>query len=183
MTLIRFPDGIDKTQFYAKTMPEWTPDWIDNIDINHSKESIKYIVAQDPASVAWLSNLAALELHPMQMTKDTLEFPDHYVFDLDPPEDGDFEVVKEIALKLKDHIESYNHIPFIKTSGSKGLHIYVPIEKTVSHEEMTDEIKRIAKKFVAKNPIISTLAMSKEKRKGRTLIDIFRNHKLSLIHI
>lgn len=177
LTLIRFPDGIDKNQFYAKTMPEWTPDWIDNIDITHSKESITYIVAQGPASVAWLANLAALELHPMQMTKDALEFPDHYVFDLDPPEDGDFEVVKEIALKLKDHIESYNHVPFIKTSGSKGLHIYVPIEKTVSHEEMTDEVKRIAKKFVAKNPLISTLAMSKEKRKGRTLIDIFRNHK------
>jgi len=177
LTLIRFPDGIDKTTFYSKSKPEWAPEWIDSVDIGHSDETVTYVVAQSTPTLVWLANLAALEIHPMQMTKDTIELPDHYIFDLDPPENGDFEVVKNIALKLKSFLESYNHTPYIKTSGSKGLHIYVPIIKQSSHEEMTTWVKKIARIFVSQNPKISTLAMSKERREGKILIDIFRNHK------
>jgi len=177
LTLIRFPDGIEKTTFYSKSKPEWAPEWIDSVDIGHSDETVTYVVAQSTPTLVWLANLAALEIHPMQMTKDTIELPDHYIFDLDPPENGDFEVVKMIALKLKSFLESYNHTPFVKTSGSKGLHIYVPIIKQSSHEEMTTWVKKIARIFVSQNPKISTLAMSKERREGKTLIDIFRNHK------
>ena len=177
LTLIRFPDGIEKTTFYSKSKPEWAPEWIDSVDIGHSDETVTYVVAQSTPTLVWLANLAALEIHPMQMTKDTIELPDHYIFDLDPPENGDFEVVKMIALKLKSFLESYNHTPFVKTSGSKGLHIYVPIIKQSSHEEMTTWVKKIARIFVSQNPKISTLAMSKERREGKILIDIFRNHK------
>lgn len=177
LTLIRFPDGIGKTQFYSKSKPDWTPEWVDSVDIGHSDDTISYVVAQGTPTLVWLANLAALEIHPMQMTKDSMELPDHYIFDLDPPENGDFEVVKEIALRLRSFLESYGHTPYVKTSGSKGLHIYVPLLKGPTHEEMTTWIKKIARIFVTQNPKISTLAMSKEKREGKTLIDIFRNHK------
>ena len=177
LTLIRFPDGIDKQQFYAKSKPKWTPEWVDSYGIAHSKETIKYIVATDTATVVWLANLAALELHPMQMTVTEPENPDHFIFDLDPPEHGDFEIVKEIAFQLKAFLENYNYIPFVKTSGSKGLHIYVPITNEFSHEEMMESVKALAKIFVSQNKTTSTLAMSKEKRGSKTLIDIFRNHK------
>ena len=177
LTLIRFPDGVGGKQFYSKSKPDWTPEWIDSIGIEHSEETINYIIAHDEATVVWLANLAALELHPMQMTRDDMEHPDHFVFDLDPPEDGDFEVVKEIALGLKSFLESQDFIPFVKTSGSKGLHIYVPIEKNALHDEMVDAVKKLAKKFVAQNKDTSTLAMNKVKRGNKTLIDIFRNHK------
>ena len=63
LTLIRYPDGIGKTQFYAKSKPDWTPDWIDDYSLAHSEEAINYLVAQDVPTVAWLANLAALELH------------------------------------------------------------------------------------------------------------------------
>lgn len=177
LTLIRYPDGISKQQFYAKSKPDWTPDWVDSYGITHSEETIKYIVAQDTATVVWLANLAALELHPMQMTTDQEENPDQFVFDLDPPENGDFEVVKSIALKLKDFLEGYKYKPYVKTSGSKGLHIFVPIIREYSHEEMVEAVKALAKVFVSQNKADTTLAMSKEKRGGKTLIDIFRNHK------
>jgi len=176
LTLIRYPDGIGKTQFYAKSKPKWTPEWIDSYGIQHSEETINYVVAQDSATVVWLANLAALELHPMQMTTDTFEHPDHFIFDLDPPENGDFEVVKQIALSLKRFLESYDYAPFVKTSGSKGLHIFVPIIKEYSHEDMVDSVKALAKVFVSQNKETSTLALNKGKREGKTLIDIFRNH-------
>ena len=166
LTLIRFPDGIGKTQFYAKSKPAWTPDWIDSFGIAHSEETIDYIVAQDKPTIVWLANLAALELHPMQMTTDDADHPDHFIFDLDPPENGDFEVVKRIALKLKDFLEGYGYVPYIKTSGSKGLHIYVPIVKEYTHEEMVDSVKSLAKVFVSQNKESSTLAMNKQKREG-----------------
>ncbi len=176
LTLIRFPDGIEKQQFYAKSKPKWTPEWIDSYGIQHSEEKIQYLVAQDIPTIVWLANLAALELHPMQMTTQMIESPDHFIFDLDPPENGDFEVVKDIALKLKVFLESYDYVPFVKTSGSKGLHIFVPIEKIYTHEEMVESVKKLAKVFVSQNTEQTTLAMNKEKRGGRTLIDIFRNH-------
>ena len=176
LTLIRFPDGIDKAKFYAKSKPEWTPEWIDSFVISHTEESIKYLVAQDTATVVWLANLAALELHPMNWTTDEMETPDHFIFDLDPPENGDFEVVKTIALSLKGFLENYGYTPFVKTSGSKGLHIYVPIYKEYTHEQMSESVKSLAKLFVTQNKETTTMAMNKQKRGGKTLIDILRNH-------
>lgn len=167
LTLIRFPDGIKKQQFYAKSKPDWTPDWVDYYGIAHSEETIKYIVAQDKATVVWLANLAALELHPMQMITQDIEHPDHFIFDLDPPENGDFEIVKSIAFSLRDFLQSYGYTPFVKTSGSKGLHIYVPILSEYTHEEMVESVKGLAKIFVAQNKDTSTLAMNKEKRGGK----------------
>ena len=177
LTLIRYPDGIGKTQFYAKSKPDWTPDWIDSYGISHSEETINYLVAQDVPTIAWLANLAALELHPMQLTTDAPDHPDHFIFDLDPPVNGDFEVVKEIALSLREFLENQGYNTFVKTSGSKGLHIYVPILKNYGHEEMVTATKSLAKLFVKQNPTTCTLAMNKEKRGTKTLIDIFRNHK------
>lgn len=177
LTLIRYPDGITRAKFYAKTKPEWTPEWIDSYGITHTEETIPYLVAQDAATVVWLANLAALELHPMQMTTKNIELPDHFIFDLDPPKNGHFSAVKVIACNLKTYLEQQGYVPYVKTSGSKGLHIYVPIEQNYTHEEMTLAIKNLAKIFVAQHPKTCTLAMSKDKRDGRTLIDIFRNHK------
>lgn len=176
LTLIRFPNNIEKNKFYAKSKPDWTPQWIQSYKIKHTDESIDYIVAHNKASVVWLANLAALELHPMQMTIDAIENPDHFIFDLDPPDNGDFESVKTIAFNLNNFLKEYGYIPFVKTSGSKGLHICVPIIKKYSHEQMVDSVKSIAKLFVSKYKDTCTLAMNKVKRQGKTLIDIFRNH-------
>ncbi len=177
LTLIRFPDGIDKGSFYTKSKPDWTPSWIKSIGIAHSEETIQYLLAHENATLVWLANLAALEIHPMQMFSAEMEKPDHFIFDLDPPPNGDFQVVKQIAFELKDFLENKGYAPFVKTSGSKGLHIFVPIIPEHTHEDMVAQVKTLAKIFVKQHPTTCTLAMSKEKRGGKTLIDIFRNHK------
>lgn len=177
LTLIRFPDGIDKGNFYTKTRPDWSPPWIGKQKIQHSEESIDYVVIKEEAGLVWLANLAALEIHPMQMTTDEMSKPDHFIFDLDPPENGDFNNVKQIALHLKDYLEDLGYHPFVKTSGSKGLHIFIPIIKEHDHETMVTHVKSITKIFVKKHASLCTLQLSKDKRDGKTLIDIFRNHE------
>ncbi|MBT8231550.1 MAG: hypothetical protein HKO66_03205 [Saprospiraceae bacterium] len=177
LTLIRFPDGIDNTKFYAKSKPKWTPEWIKSHSIRHSEESTHYIVADSKPTVVWLANLAALELHPMQMTTAEMDKPDHFIFDLDPPEGGDFEDVKTVAINLNTFLRQFNYQPFVKTSGSKGIHIYIPILKKYAHDEMIDTVKKLASNFVKQNMDTCTLAISKEKRQGKILIDILRNHE------
>jgi len=175
LTLIRYPDGIDSTKFYSKSLPDWAPDWIQHVNIKHSEETIKYLKASNNASIVWIANLAGLEMHPMQMTTDMMDYPDHFIFDLDPPEGSDFQEVKEIAFKLKSFLESYGYVPFLKTSGGKGLHIIAPILRNFTHEEMTTSVKKLAQEFVKQNRSISTLHIKKDSRKGKTLIDIYRN--------
>lgn len=177
LTLIRFPDGIDNEKFYAKSKPKWTPDWVKSYNIKHSQDSISYLITDEEPSVVWLANIAALEIHPMQMTIDKIDHPDHFIFDLDPPENGDFENVKDVALLLRTFLESRGYNAFVKTSGSKGLHIFIPIHKLYSHEEMVTAVKLLAKSFVLQNKDTCTLSLSKNKRDGKILIDILRNHE------
>ena len=176
LTLIRFPDGIDKASFYAKSKPDWTPDWIHSFSISHTNEEISYLIAHNPAVVGWIANLGGLEIHPMQFTSEQPQ-PDHFIFDLDPPEDYNFEDLKNIAIELRSFFRGYGYHPFLKTSGSKGLHMYVPILPKYSFEDMMLTVKNLAHEFVKRNSNSVTLRMNKEKRKGKLLLDIFRNHK------
>lgn len=175
LTLIRFPDGITANRFYSKNKPNWTPQWVDSVKVE-KEDDITYIMANETATLAWTANLATLELHPMQIRANHLKYADHFIFDLDPPENSDFDVVKNLALNLKPFLESYGYHPFIKTSGSKGLHIYVPIIPQYDNEKLISTLKSIAKAYIKKDSSV-TLKMSKEKRKGKVLLDIYRNHK------
>ncbi|GLR16083.1 non-homologous end-joining DNA ligase [Portibacter lacus] len=175
LTLIRFPDGIEGKKFYSKDKPDWAPKWIQ--DIKLEEDDNQYVVAHRIADLVWLGNLAALEIHPMQIRGPEYEFPDHFIFDLDPSPSFSFVDLKSIALKLKIFLESNGYQVFIKTSGSKGLHLYVPIKPLYEHGLFYESIKTLAQKFVSENPKTCTLKMSKEKRLGKVLLDIYRNHR------
>jgi bifunctional non-homologous end joining protein LigD len=172
LTLIRFPDGITGESFYQKNRPEWAPDWLEFITLG--KERKDYIVATEPASLVWLANLAALELHQLHGRKPNYDFPDYMVFDLDPPEGYNFMNIVDIAFPLKEHIESFGYTPFVKTTGGKGIHICCPIEPRWDFSTVFDAAQLIAKPFVDKFPTETTLHIKKEARKGRVLIDIYR---------
>ncbi len=176
LTLIRFPDGVEKAGFYAKTKPDWTPEWISSFDIQHSEETIPYLLAKGSAELVWIANLGGLEIHPMQFSVDQ-QNPDHFIFDLDPPEHFLWEDLVEIAFKIKAFCSEHGYVSFIKTSGGKGLHIYVPIKPIYDHEQMVLAVKKLSTEFVRRNGNLVTLKMNKEKRKGKMLLDIFRNHK------
>lgn len=173
ITMIRYPDGIEGKRFYSKNLPDWRPDWLRTIEFEDDDNI--YALAHDKASMAWLANLVALELHPMNFRAHHSRCPDQMIFDLDPSEEISFEVLKGIALLLKTHIETFGYTPYIKTSGSKGLHIYVPIRSHYSIDEVYEAIHDVAKSFVKAHQDTVTLSISKERRKSKVLIDILRN--------
>jgi DNA ligase D-like protein (predicted polymerase)/DNA ligase D-like protein (predicted ligase)/DNA ligase D-like protein (predicted 3'-phosphoesterase) len=176
LTVIRFPDGIDKQSFYSKDKPDWTPDWVGSANIQHDEKMINYVKCDDAASLCWLANLACLELHPMQYQMKKQPNPDHIIFDLDPDEGLDFADVKLAAQRLKPFLESYGYTPFLKTSGGKGLHIYIPIEAKWHTDTVSASVKKLAGVFVSGYTDNYTLQIPKAKRKGKILIDIYRNH-------
>ena len=176
LTVIRFPDGVGGKSFYSKDKPDWTPEWIDSMLIQHENKLIDYLTASNTASIVWLANLACLELHPTQFTADNKMKPDLMIIDLDPDVGIPFERVKEMAFLVNKFFENYGYTGFIKTSGGKGLHIHFPIIPEADYDQVTEEIKSLARIFVSQHTSLSTLQINKEKRKGKILIDIYRNH-------
>ncbi len=177
LTVIRFPDGVGGKSFYSKDKPDWTPEWLPSILIEHDEKTIDYLYVKSQPELTWLANLAALELHPMQFrVHDRDRHPDLFIFDLDPDESITFDQVKEAAWRLKAFLESLDYTPFIKTSGGKGLHLVVPILPNWDFETLIDSVKKMTKAFIAQYPRLYTLQVHKEKRKGKILIDIYRNH-------
>ncbi|MEQ1587130.1 MAG: non-homologous end-joining DNA ligase [Cyclobacteriaceae bacterium] len=173
LTLIRFPDGVGGESFYQKNRPEWAPDWIEFVKLG-KEEKKDYILATEPASLVWLANLAALELHQLHSRKPDFEHPDYMVFDLDPPEGYDFTKVVSLALDLKSYIESFGYTCFAKTTGGKGIHICCPIEPKWDFHTVFEAAQTIAQPYTERNVRETTLQIKKEARKGRVLIDIFR---------
>jgi bifunctional non-homologous end joining protein LigD len=172
LTLIRFPEGIHGESFYQKNRPEWAPEWIEFVTLG--KEQKDYIVANEPALLVWLANLASLELHQLHARKPNFTFPDYMVFDLDPPEGYNFKSLIPLAFQLKREIEQYGYTPFVKTTGGKGIHICCPIEPKWEFHTVFEAAESIAKPFVEKNNSSFTLHIKKEARKGRVLVDIYR---------
>ena len=174
LTLIRFPDGIHKKTFYTKNMPSWTPEWMGKSKLPWD-EGNTYLVANNTAHLVWLANLASLEIHTMNSALSKIQYPDKFVIDLDPPEDWGFEDVKVIAEKLKVYLEKLDYQSFAKLSGGKGIHIIVPLSTVWTYEEVQSEVKKMMKDFIKSNKV-ATLNVHKEKRKGKILLDIYRNH-------
>jgi len=173
LTLIRFPDGVGGESFYQKNRPEWAPDWIEFVKLG-KEEKKDYILATEPASLVWLANLAALELHQLHSRKPDFEHPDYMVFDLDPPEGYDFTKVVSLALDLKSYLESFGYTCFAKTTGGKGIHICCPIEPQWDFHTVFEAAQTIAQPYTERNVRETTLQIKKEARKGRVLIDIYR---------
>ncbi len=175
LTLIRWPDGVEGKKFYSKNKPKWTPDWVNSQQLEGEDNS--YVISNNKATLAWLANLAALELHPMGSTIQHINHPDHIIFDLDPLSDSEFPKIKELAFLLKEYLIAHDYNPFLKTSGSKGLHIYIPILPNWNFKEVVESLKKFCLSFIKQKAPFCTLAVHKGKRKGKILLDIYRNYK------
>lgn len=175
LTLIRFPDGIDKKTFYTKNKPSWTPEWMGTSMLPWD-EGNTYLNANNAAQLVWLANLASLEIHTMNSVLTNIHHPNQFVIDLDPPKDWNFEDVKGFAEKLKVYLEKLDYQCFAKLSGGKGIHIIIPLVAKWTYDEVQDEVKKMMKDFIKSNKQ-ATLHVHKERRKGKILLDIYRNHK------
>jgi bifunctional non-homologous end joining protein LigD len=181
LSLVRYPNGIDGESFFQKNRPDWAPEWMDHAMLGHEGKTVDYMMATDEASLVFLANLACIELHQMHSRAPHFDKPDYFVFDLDPPPEVHFAQVKETAFSFREHLEGYGYHAFVKTTGKKGLHIVAPIEPKSTFDEVFDAAKLVAQPFVEKHARATTLHIKKEYRKGRILIDVYRNRTFQTI--
>lgn len=190
LTMRRFPEGVDGEAFYEKHLSRHAPDWVRSVEIPRSPNSkdpttIRYGVLTDVASLAWTANLASLELHVPMWRVDaagTPQPPDLMVFDLDPGAPATITECARLALALADLVEAeHGWTAYPKTSGSKGMQLYVPLPPadrggTWSENASRTEARRLADLVVAAEPDLAVSNMRKELRRGRVLIDWSQNN-------
>lgn len=176
LSLIRYPDGIGKEKFYTKNAPDWTPTYISKYKLGEQN----YLTIQNPEDLIWIANLASLEIHITSLRLPYAQ-PDFIIFDLDPAENTSFQELKNLASNLKNYLEHLGYHPLLKTSGSKGLHIFVPIVPQWNTQEVITYTEEISKQFVADNFSLCTLRIRKDQRDGKILLDINRNHSSQTI--
>ncbi len=171
LTLQRWPDGIDGEAWYQQHPPNvGTPAWMRVIE----HDGKRHLVADTPEALRWLGNLAALTLHGWSSRVPTLHLPDFVVIDLDPG-DGPFSHVVEIALAVRTLVDQLELPSVPKTSGKRGLHIFLPIAPGATHEEATRLAQHLSTAVARVLPDISPVERAIEKRKGRLYIDFLQN--------
>lgn len=167
LTVIRYPHGMDGEPFYQKNCPEYAPEFIQT----HLFENNNYIVCNDIRALLWLGNQLAIEFHlPFQTIRNS--GPSEIVFDLDPPSQDDFQLAVKAALEIKTVLDQLNLVGFIKTSGNKGLQIYIPLpDNTFSFNDTRKFTRFIADFLVSSDPDSFTIERLKKKRGKRLYID------------
>jgi bifunctional non-homologous end joining protein LigD len=180
VTRVRFPDGVEGQSFFEKNAPSHTPDWVRTVLLpspgsSKNREKIRYIVVEELATLVWLANLAALELHVHQWTLDDDDQPgpaDRLVLDLDPGAPADQQQCAEVALLLREELAGLD--PLVKTSGSKGLQLYVGIAPTPV-ADVHAWAKDLAVRMESAHKKLIVHRMEKALRPGKVLIDWSQN--------
>lgn len=176
LTVIRFPDGIEGMRFYQKDTPKYAPSWVRTVTIHagSAKRDVRYPLCNSRRTLLWLANQAAIELHPWISRVDRLERPDFLVFDLDPPE-GDFGVAVEVAFVMREALREFRLDGVAKTSGSKGVHVFVPVRRAYDYRAVRTAADFLAGVVVQEIPDVATTAFLKAERGGRLFLDTGRN--------
>jgi bifunctional non-homologous end joining protein LigD len=177
LTMKRFPDGVTGKLFYEKNAPKHTPNWVKTFPVPRTEggPNINYILCNDHATLVWLANLADIEKHVLLARQPKLDIPTSIVFDLDPGAPAGILQCAEVALHLRDLLKRWKLETFVKVSGSKGLHLTVPLNTPVTYEVTQPFAKSVAELVTNEMPKVVVAGMSKEVRKGKVFIDWSQN--------
>jgi len=177
LTLKRYPDGAGKEFFFEKRCPSYHPSWAKTANINRDdEEPMTVCLVNDLETLIWVENLASLELHVPLARFGSLESPDSIVFDLDPGDYANILSCARVALILRDLLSELRLATYVKTSGKKGLHVYVPLNRKETTFENTKKFSKAVAKIVQKNyPDLVTARMAKEYRKAKVFINWSQN--------
>ena len=177
MVMKRYPHGAAGEFFFMKRAPSPRPEWIRTCAIDHdSGNVIDFPVIDDLPSLLWVINLGCIDLNQWYARCDDVDRPDYVHFDLDPGEGATFSEVRECALIVKESLERLKMHPLVKTSGSKGMHIYVPIVRGPSQKSVWTFAKVLAIELASRHPRLMTSEYRREKRpRGRVLVDYNQN--------
>ena len=184
LSFVRYPDGIHGESFFQKNRPKYSPEWLDHEKVGDDAaegKKIDYVLATDAASLVWMANHAAIELHHIHARRPHFDKPDYFVFDLDPPEGYPFPDVVGLAFELREHLESFGYHTFCKTTGRKGVHVVLPLEPRYDFGTVFETAKALAQPFVRARKTTTTLEIRKDKRPDKVLIDVYRNRQAQTI--
>jgi DNA ligase D-like protein (predicted polymerase) len=175
--LVRYPDGIDGDHFYQKRAPKSRPPWIEVVELHFpSGRGAEEVVPRDAAALAWLANLACLELHPHPVRAEDLDHPDELRVDLDPVPGVTWQQIQEVAKVSRTVLQDFNLVGWPKTSGSRGIHICVRIERRWDFDEVRRAALALAREVEKRAPTLATSKWWKEERQG-VFVDYNQNAK------
>jgi bifunctional non-homologous end joining protein LigD len=183
LSLKRYPNGIKEEFFFQKNTPETFPPWLrtEMIDSEHNGRPIRYVFAEDRASLLYIVNLGCIDHNPWMSRSPHLDNPDFVLIDLDPQE-CPFEMIVDAALMVKRLIDRIGLKGYPKTTGGDGLHVYIPVEPIYSYEETRTFAELIARLVIAEKPAMFTTPRSVSKReKNRVYFDYLQNGKSKTI--
>lgn len=184
LTRKRYPNGVDEEFFYEKNAPQHRPDWVKTAPIwsGRNRRTIHYILADDLATLVWLANLAALELHPSLALAEDVTCPTMMVFDLDPGPPANIVQCCQVGLWLREIFEHFGLQSFPKTSGSKGLQIYVPLNTPTSYDSTKMFAHALAQLLEHDHRDMVVSDMKKQLRTGKVFVDWSQNdeHKTTI---
>ncbi|MDQ3916600.1 MAG: non-homologous end-joining DNA ligase [Actinomycetota bacterium] len=183
VTLKRYPDGVDGGFFYEKQCPKHRPEWVGTAPMRRKDgKKIEYCLLNDRAALAWASNLANLELHTSLARAGRLDRPRSLVFDLDPGEGTDVLDCARVALWIRDLFEDLGLESFAKTSGSKGIQMFVPVSAAATFDDTRAWAHAVARRLAAEHPDAIVTKQSKAERVSKVLIDWSQNddHKTTV---
>ncbi len=179
LTLKRYPNGVAEKFFYEKNCPSHRPDWVQTarIGARHGGGAIEYCLVQDAPTLVWAANLASIELHTSLAVVPHVERPTMMVFDLDPGPPADLLQCCEVALILNGLFGALGLQSLVKTSGSKGLQVYVPLNREVAYAQTKAFARQLAELLEAQAPDLVVSRQTKSLRRGRVLVDWSQNHE------
>lgn len=176
VSLLRFPTGITGEHFYQKNTPDYFPSWIPRVSVARSEQGHgSMLLCNNAATLIYLANQNCLTLHLWlsQVTKP--RYPDRMIFDFDPSRDDDFVHVMNAAREMADILEEVGLVPFVMTTGSRGLHVVVPLKPVVSYDQVRLCARRLAGLLVTYKPDVYTIEHRKDARHGKIFVDYLRN--------
>ncbi|MGH7510314.1 MAG: non-homologous end-joining DNA ligase [Gemmatimonadales bacterium] len=174
LSLERYPDGIEGQGFFQKSAPSYYPDWIRRVTVRKVGGTVTHVVCEDEATLVYLANQAVVTPHVWLSRTDRLDHPDQMVFDLDPSGQA-FGPVKRTAQAFKELLDQLELPAYLKTTGSRGLHVVVPLRRREGFDSVRALARELAEIVAGEAPTERTLEQLKSKRAGRVFLDTNRN--------
>jgi bifunctional non-homologous end joining protein LigD len=170
----RYPDGIHSQRIFQKNTPAYFPPWIKTVSLPKKDGVVRHVLCEDAATLVYLANQAVITPHTWLSRVDKPNHPDQMIFDLDPS-DGNFREVCDAAKMLRERLMGQGLTSFVKTTGSRGLHVLVPLNRRADFDEVRAFARHVAADLAQSDPERLTTEVRKSKRQGRIFIDTARN--------
>src|SRR6266403_1907367 len=184
LTMKRYPEGVDHEYFFEKNAPMHRPEWVKTAPVwsESNKRTINFILANDLATLVWIANLASLELHPSLALASDIETPTMIVFDLDPGPPANIVQCAQVGLWVRSIFDHFGLQSFPKTSGSKGLQVYVPLNTKTGYEQTKSFARAVARLLEHEHPDLVVSDMKKAVRTNKVFVDWSQNdeHKTTI---